>query len=133
MASIHRQVHIAAPAAQIWAALRDVGEVHTRVAPGFVGNCTLDGDHRVVTFKNGMQARELIVDVNDDLMRVSWSVVGGRLTHHNASNQVIATGERSCTVLWVADLLPNELAPAVTGMIEQGLAAMKAHQEANAA
>lgn len=133
MASIHREVHIAAPAAHVWAALQDVGELHTRVAPGFVANCTLDGDHRVVTFRNGMQARELIVDVDSDRMRVSWSVVGGRLTHHNASNQVVATGERSCTVLWVADLLPNELAPAVAGMIEQGLAAMKAYQEANAA
>jgi carbon monoxide dehydrogenase subunit G len=133
MASIHRDVHIAAPAAQVWAALRDVGELHTRVAPGFVAHCTLDGEHRVVTFQNGMQARELIVDVDDERMRVSWSVVGGRLTHHNASNQVLATGERSCTVRWVADLMPNELAPAIAGMIEQGLAAMKSHQEANAA
>jgi len=133
MASIHREVHIAAPAAQVWAALRDVGAIHTKVAPGFVADCVLDGEHRVVTFRNGMQARELIVDVANDLMRVSWSVVGGRLTHHNASNQVISTGERSCTVLWVADLLPNELAPAVAGMIEQGLAAMKAYQEADAA
>jgi hypothetical protein len=133
VASIHRQVHIEAPAAHVWAALRDVGEVHTKLAPSFVANCTLDGDHRVVTFRNGMQARELIVAVDNDLMRVSWSVVGGRLTHHNASNQVVATGERSCTVLWVADLLPDELAPAVAGMIEQGLAAMKAYQEEDAA
>jgi len=28
-------------------------------------------------------------------------------------------------VVWMADLLPNELAPAITGMIEQGLLAMK--------
>lgn len=133
MASIHREVHIAAPAAQVWAALRDVGELHTKVAPGFVADCTFDGEHRVVTFRSGMQAKERIIDVDDKLMRVCWSVVGGRLTHHNASNQVLAAGEGSCTVLWVADLLPNELAPVVAGMIEHGLAAMKAHQEAPAA
>jgi hypothetical protein len=76
-----------------------------------------------------MQAKERIVDISDDLMRVSWSVIGGRLTHHNASNQVVPSGEHSCSVLWVADLLPNELAPAVAGMIDQGLAAMKRFQE----
>jgi hypothetical protein len=28
-------------------------------------------------------------------------------------------------VVWIADLLPNALAPAIAGMIEQGLSAMK--------
>jgi hypothetical protein len=28
-------------------------------------------------------------------------------------------------VVWIADLLPHELAPSIAGMIEQGLAAMK--------
>ena len=57
--------------------------------------------------------------------RLVWSVVGGRLTHHNAVMQVHASGERHSRVVWVADLLPNELAGAIAGMIEQGLAAMK--------
>jgi hypothetical protein len=55
--------------------------------------------------------------------------VGGSLTHHNASAQVLSTGEASCKVLWAADLLPHGLAPAVAGMIELGLAAMKRFQE----
>jgi hypothetical protein len=50
------------------------------------------------------KARELIIHVDNHPMRVSWSAFGGRLTHHNASNRVLATGECSCTLLRVADL-----------------------------
>ncbi len=129
MASVHREVLIQAPASKVWSALHDVGALHTKLVPGFVTDCTLEGESRQVTFANGMQAKELIVDVNEKLMRVSWSAVGGRLTHHNASAQVIAVGELSCKVQWVADLLPHELAPAIAGMIEKGLEAMKRAQE----
>ena len=129
MASVHREALINAPAAQVWAALQDVGALHTGLVPGFVTSCRLEGEARLVSFANGMQAKELIVDIDASLMRVSWAAVGGRLTHHNASAQVIATGEASCKVLWIADLLPHELAPAIAGMIEQGLAAMKRFQE----
>jgi carbon monoxide dehydrogenase subunit G len=129
LASVHRETSIDAPASQVWAALQDVGALHTRLVPGFVTDCTLEGEVRFVTFANGMQAKEIIVDVNQEFMRVSWSAVGGRLTHHNASAQVIPIGEKSCKVFWVADLLPHELAPAIAGMIEQGLVAMKRFQE----
>ena len=129
MASVHRSVQIQAPTSQVWNALQDVGALHTKLVPGFVVDCTLEGESRQVTFANGMKAKELIVDINQELMRVSWSVVGGRLTHHNASAQVIPAGEASCEVMWVADLLPHEMAPAIAGMIEQGLKAMKTFQE----
>lgn len=133
MASVHRETNIDAPASQVWAALRDVGALHTKLVPGFVTGCTLDGEARLVSFANGMQARELILDVDDERMRVAWAAVGGRLTHHNASAQVLPTGERSCKVQWIADLLPHELSPAIAAMIEQGLAAMKRCQESPSA
>ena len=131
MASVHREVLIHTPASQVWAAMRDVGALHTKLVPGFVTACILDGQARLVTLANGMQARELIVDVSEQLRRVSWSAVGGRLTHHNASAQVIENGEQSCKVVWVADFLPNEMAPAISGMVEQGLKAMKLAQESH--
>lgn len=133
MASIHRETRIATPADAIWSALRDVGALHTRLVPGFVTGCVLDGEAREVKFANGMQVRELIVSVDDAAMRVAWSAVGGRLSHHNASAQVFAEGEGRSRVVWIADLLPHELAPAIAAMIEQGLAAMKAHLESAAA
>jgi carbon monoxide dehydrogenase subunit G len=125
MASIHREIVIAARPEAVWDALRDVGAIHRRLAPGFVTDVQLEDGARVVTFGNGMVARELIVDVDDQARRLAWAVVGGRMTHHNASAQVFAEGERHSRFVWIADLLPHELAPAITGMMEQGLAAVK--------
>jgi hypothetical protein len=82
----------------------------------------LEEGARVVTFGNGMVARELIVDIDDAARRVAWSVVGGRMTHHNASAQVFPDGETRCRFVWIADLLPNDVAPAIASMIEQGIA-----------
>jgi len=124
MASVRKEVSIDVPPEHAWSAMRDVGALHTRLVAGFVTDCRLEGDARIVTFANGLVARELIVDVDDAQRRVAWAAVGGRLTHHNASAQVLADGERT-RVVWIADLLPNELAPAIAAMIEQGLGAMK--------
>lgn len=124
MASIHREIHIAATPETAWDALRDVGALHTRLVPGFVTDTRLEEGARVVTFGNGMVARELIVDVDDVARRVAWSVVGGAMTHHNASAQVFPEGD-GCRFVWIADLLPDEVAPAITAMIEQGIAVIK--------
>jgi carbon monoxide dehydrogenase subunit G len=124
MASIRKELVVDAPAEQVWDAVRDVGAIHRRLVPGFVTDCRLDGDARVVTFGNGVTVRELIVDLDDAARRLVWSARGGRLSHHNASLQVFEEGGRT-RLIWIADLLPNEMAPAIAGMIEQGLAAMK--------
>jgi len=124
MASIRREIRLGMPVDRVWDALRDVAAVHTRLVPGFVTDCRMDGEARVVTFANGMVARELIVDVDDAERRLVWASVGGRLSHHNASAEVFADGANS-RLVWIADLLPHEMAPAIAAMIEQGLAAME--------
>jgi carbon monoxide dehydrogenase subunit G len=124
MASIHKEIRIAAPIETVWDALRDVGALHTRLAPGFVTDTRMEDGARVVTFGNGAVARELIVDVNDEARRVAWAVVGGRMTHHNASAQLFADNGGTRFV-WVADLLPNEIAPAIAAMMQQGLEVIK--------
>ena len=53
MASIYKDVPLAAPASVVWDAVRDFGAVHTRLAPGFVTDTRLDGDARIVTFASG--------------------------------------------------------------------------------
>lgn len=125
MASIRREVVIAARPETAWAALRDVGALHTRLVPGFVVDTKLENGARIVTFGNGMVAKELIVDVDDESRRVAWSVVGGPMTHHNASAQVFPDGANGCRFVWIADLLPNEVAPAIAAMIEQGIGVIK--------
>jgi carbon monoxide dehydrogenase subunit G len=125
MASIHREVRIEAAPERVWAALRDVGAIHRRLAPGFVTDVELEEGARVVTFGNGMVARELIVALDEERRRLVWSVVGGRMSHHNASAQVLDDGAGGTRFVWIADLLPHELAPAIAAMMEQGLAVIK--------
>ena len=125
MASIRKEILVDNTPERVWDALRDVGKVHERVAPGFVVATQMEEGARVVTFGNGMTARELIVTVDDDARRVVWAVVGSpRLTHHNASVQVFPEGA-GCRVVWIADLLPNDAAGDITGMIEAGMRVMK--------
>jgi hypothetical protein len=124
MASIRKEIALNLPAEEAWDAIRDVGEVHRRVAPGFVKDCRLEGDSRLITFANGMAARELIVDVDDQARRLAYSARSERLTHHNASFQVLAEGERRCRVVWIADVLPSEAAKSVGAMMEEGAAVM---------
>ena len=125
MASVRKEVSVQARAEQVWEAIRDVGALHTRLVPGFVTDCRLEGNTRIVTFANGVVAREVIVDVNEGARRLVWAAQGGRLTHHNASVQVFAESVERSRIVWIADLLPNEMAPAIEGMIEQGMVAMK--------
>jgi hypothetical protein len=85
----------------------------------------MDGDARIVTFANGMVAREVLVDLDDKVKRLVYAVVGGRPTHYNASVQVFAEGEQASRFVWIIDLLPNDLAGAVGAMAEQGAKAIK--------
>src|SRR3954471_3368646 len=124
MASIYKEVRIAAHPDAVWDALRDVGALHTRLAPGFVTDTRMEDGARIVTFGNGAVARELIVDVDETSRRVAWAVVGGRMTHHNASAQVFADGDGTRFV-WIADLLPNDIAPPIAAMMQQGLEVIK--------
>jgi len=126
MASIRKEIVIEASPKRVWDAVRDVGAVHERLAPGFVVDTRLEAGARVVTFANGLVARELIVDVDDEARRLAWAVVGSpRLTHHNASMQVFDDGDRGSRVVWIADLLPDEIAGSIAAMIEEGLGTMK--------
>jgi carbon monoxide dehydrogenase subunit G len=125
MASIHEEISVQAPADDVWDAVRDVGAPHTRLAPGFLLDTRMEDGARVVTFASGLVARELIVDIDEGARRIAWSVVGGRLTHHNASLQVFPDGAGRTRVVWIADLLPHELAPAIRGLIVEGMAVMR--------
>jgi carbon monoxide dehydrogenase subunit G len=133
MASIRREMQVAASAAQVWEVVRDVGAIHRRLVPGFVTDCKLEGDARVVTFGNGVVAREVIVDMDDAARRLVWSASGGRLSHHNASLQIFDEGGGQSRLVWIADLLPNEMAQPIAGMIDEGMRVMKKTLEAQAA
>lgn len=129
MASIRRE----ASPADVWSAVRDYGQVHTRLCPGVVVDTRMEGDAlRVVTFASGLVVRERIVAVDDEDRRLVWSAVGGRVTHHNGAMQVMDETPDASRLVWVADILPHELGPPVAAIMEEGLAATKAHLEAEA-
>ena len=126
MASIRKEILIDAPVEHVWDAVRDAGAVHKRLGPGFLTNAVMEGHARVVTFANGLVARELIVDVDDEARRFVWAVVGSaRLTHHNASMQVFADGQGRSRLVWIADLLPDEAARDIRALIDQAAAVIK--------
>ncbi len=125
MASIRKEILTRARPEDVWAALRDIGALHTRLVPGFVVDTKLDGDARVVTFGNGMVAREPILEINDQTRRVAWAAVGGQLTHYNASAQVFAEPDGSSRIVWLADFLPHETATVIDRMMTEGARVMK--------
>jgi Polyketide cyclase / dehydrase and lipid transport len=127
MASIRRDIVIAASPDDVWDAMRDFGAVHERVVPGFVVDCRLDGEDRIVTFFSGMVQREPLVACDDDARRLVYAAVDSPFgaTHYNASVRVLANGDGGATVEWVVDVLPHELAPAVGASMDRAATAMQ--------
>jgi Polyketide cyclase / dehydrase and lipid transport len=125
MASIHKDIPIDAHPDDVWAALRDFGAVHTRLAPGFVLDARLDGDARIVTFANGNVARELLVDCDETRRRLVYAVVSERIKQHSASVQVLADGEAQSRMVWIVDVLPHEIAPYIDAQMDQAVLAMQ--------
>ena len=126
MATIRRELTLEASPAQVWDVIRDVGAVHRRLAPGFATDTRLEEGARVVTFANGVVARELIVSVEEDVQRLVWSVVGARATHHNSSFPVFPRVGGGTRLVWVTDVLPDSAATALGAMIEEGSRVIKA-------
>jgi carbon monoxide dehydrogenase subunit G len=124
MASVRCDFVVERPAEYVWDAVRDFGALHRRLVPGFVTAVELDGTTRTVTFANGTQARELLVDSDDQARRLVYAVVGGRLTTHSASVQVFAEG-KGTRIVWIADFLPNELQPYIASQMDEAVQAMK--------
>ena len=93
MATIRRDIHLQSDPATVWDAVRDVGAAHVRLVPGVLTATEFDGHARRVTFADGWQVRELIVDVDDDRQRLAYAVVDGVFTHHHASMEVAADGD----------------------------------------
>lgn len=129
MATIRKEVQIDAPPQRVWDALRDVGALHTRLAPGFVVDTRLDGNARIVTFSNGMVVREDIVAVDDALRRVVWAIIGQQFQHYNGAAQVDASSDGTTVFVWTVDLLPDEVAGDVGAMMEAGIHVIKATME----
>lgn len=135
MVSVVREMSISASAEDCWAALRDFGALHTRLAPGFVTDCLMvDSREREITFSSGAVAREFLVGTDDPTMRLAYSVTLSPMgsTHHNASAQIVRDGPASCRFIWITDVLPDELAGRTAELMEAGLRVIKENLEPRA-
>jgi hypothetical protein len=124
MATLKKEIPVTGNATAVWRAVRDFSQVHTKVAPGFLTDLKMDQGDRIVTFFNGLVARERLVTTDDESCRLVYAVVEGRPSHYNAAVQVFPEGDGS-RVVWTIDLLPDELAPAVGAMMDEAAGAMK--------
>lgn len=125
MTTIRKNIDLDVPAAKVWDVIRDIGAVHTRLAPGFVMNTRLESDFRDVTFVNGLTVRERIVDVNESLRRVAYSASSDSIAHHNAAFEVVELGDERSRLVWTTDVLPNSTAESLRPLIEQGSVVMQ--------
>jgi len=125
MTSLRKEVLIDVPPARVWDALRDVGALHTRLVPGFVTDTRMEDGTRVVTFGNGVVAREHIVGVDESRRRVCWAVTDPPFQHYNGAAWVEPDIDGGARFVWTADLLPHDLAAQVEEMMDAGIAVAK--------
>jgi carbon monoxide dehydrogenase subunit G len=130
VASIRKEIQIDASPEKVWDAVRDFGALHERLVPGFVTDCRMDGEDRIVTFANGAVMREVLIDLNHEERRLVWSIVDGPYRHHNGAVQVSADGDGTRFV-WTTDLLADDDIVQVTEQsMEAGVGVAKKTLEA---
>jgi carbon monoxide dehydrogenase subunit G len=125
MASVRKEIVTRAHPDEVWAAIRDVGALHTRLVPGFVTDTRLEPGARIVTFGNGMVVREPIITLDEAGRRLVWSAEGGRTSHYNASAQVLPEPNGGARVVWQADFLPDTIADDIDAAMSAGASVMR--------
>ena len=107
---IRRTFTVPATADEVWDVFRDIGAVHTRLAPGFVTDTVmLAPDERQVTFANGAIVTEHIVSLDDDARRLAYTILERAGEHHHASFEVLPHDD-GATVVWTTDVLRGPVA-----------------------
>ena len=129
MTTIREEVTVDAPAEAVWRAVRDVGEAHRLLFPGILTDARVEDGVRIATFADGTVLRELIVALDDERRRFVYASVGGRATHHNASIEVVPDGPGRSRLIWITDVLPDELRDRIAGLMRAGAATAKATLE----
>lgn len=133
MGSLRRDILVSASADEAWAAVRDVGALHTRLVPGFVVATELVTGGRIVTFAGGTRLREPIVTIDDEARRLVWSADGGTTTHYNAAIQVFDEPGGGGRLVWIVDFLPDTRREALDAAMGAAASAMAAALDTGAA
>jgi carbon monoxide dehydrogenase subunit G len=129
MTTIREEIGVDAPADAVWQAVRDVGEAHRLLFPGILTDARVEDGVRIATFADGTVLRELIVALDDERRRFVYTSVGGRARHHNASIEVVPDGAGRSRLIWITDVLPDELRDRIASLMRAGAATAKATLE----
>ena len=116
MTSVRVHIPLDSDADAAWAVIRDFTTGPARMAPGYVTGSRAaphDGGApvRLVTFATGSEVRERLVAVDDAERRIVYGVLDGAVVpeHDNAAMQVLPEGPGRSRLLWVRDVLPDQL------------------------
>jgi hypothetical protein len=71
--------------------------------------------------------------MDEERRRLVYAVVSERVKQHSASIQIFADGEGRSRMVWIADVLPNEIGPYIDGQMDLGALAMQKQFRRNAA
>lgn len=132
MATIYKEIVINAPAAHVWAAVRDFQAAPVRLFPSVLTDSKEEAGGRVVTFANGLVVRELLISSDEDTRRLAFTAVDGPARHHNASFQVFDHGPGEARLVWITDVLPDAVGEPVRALIDHGAGVLKATLERTA-
>jgi hypothetical protein len=117
--SVRRQVHVARPAAEVWAFVGDPA----RLAEWFPGvtSVTVEGDHRRVTTAAGITFDEDLLTVDPLARRFQYRVTGGLFREHLGTLDVLDLGDGTCLLVYATDADPATLALVVGGAAGAGI------------
>ena len=126
MASVIREIIIDATPERVWSAVGDFANGPLQMSQGVLAGCRLDGDDsRILTFANGMTARERLIARDESCRRIVWGWVGDDVVHDNTSMQVFSEGVGQTRLVWIHDTLPDQLTEWLSGAMDQFVPAMQ--------
>jgi hypothetical protein len=128
MATIHLETELAVGPDELWATVRDVGNVSGLL--NIVEESSVDGDQRSCTLAGGGGLlAETILAVDDDHRRVAYTITDSPLPIelHAASMQVFDAGGGRSTFRWITDVKPDALADGLGPMLAGAVTGMEEH------
>lgn len=125
MATITREFVLDVPADAVWNRISDIGAINELI--DFLGEVTVEEDHRTCALDDGGTLDELIVSVDPDRQRLVYSIRQSPFgfDHHSASMQAVADGDGRTRFVWITDFKPEAAAPALEGAIDEAVASIK--------
>ena len=122
MATIRHHARLSAPAGDVWAIVREPTGITDWLAG--VDSCVMDGTARVVGTM-GLEIREDILTVDDDLRRFQYSIVDSplNLANHLSTVDILEDGD-GCVVVYSTDVSPDEAGMILDAVAKGGVDAL---------